>query len=162
FRHHREVTYMTHRMLGAGLALLLAASPALAANKEHQQLMADIRMLQEQSQLLQNLLAALNESLRAVNTRLDQQTEANRKALADQKLIIDNLSNDVRVVREKLDDNNVRVGTLAQEVEALRQSLQQISRPAPATTDSDAPAAGGGPPPAATLGQSPQKMFDSA
>ena len=33
--------------------------PAAAANKEHQQLMADIRMLQEQSQLLQNMLGSL-------------------------------------------------------------------------------------------------------
>jgi TolA-binding protein len=152
---------MTHRILGAVLALLLAAGPASAANKEHQQLMADIRMLQEQSQLLQNLLAALNESLKAVNTRIDQQTEANRKALADSKLIIDNLSNDVRVIREKLDDNNVRVGTLTQEVEALRQSLQQLGRPAATTSDSDTPPAGGAPP-AAALGQSPQKMYDSA
>jgi len=86
---------MTHRLIGAALALLVAAGPAAAANKEHQQLMADLRMLQEQSQLLQNLLGALNESLKAVNTRLDQQTEATRKALADQKLIVDNLSNDV-------------------------------------------------------------------
>src|SRR5262245_37456252 len=151
---------MTHRILGAALALFLAVVPASAANKEHQQLMADLRMLQEQSQLLQNLLAVLNESLRAVNTRLDQQTEANRKALADQKLVIDNLSNDVRVIREKLDDNNVRVGTLTQEVEALRQSLQQASRP---TTTPDADASGGGSPPTGpALGQSPQKMYDSA
>jgi tol-pal system protein YbgF len=155
---------MTQRILGALVALLIVAGPASAANKEHQQLMADIRMLQEQSQLLQNLLTALNESLKAVNTRIDQQTEANRKALADSKLIIDNLSNDVRVIREKLDDNNVRVGTLTQEVEALRQSLQQLGRPAATTSDSgDTPAAGGGAPSAApTLGQSPQKMYDSA
>lgn len=159
---------MTQRTLGAVLALLLVSVPASAANKEHQQLMADIRMLQEQSQLLQNLLAQLNESLRAVNTRIDQQTEASRKALADQKLVIDNLSNDVRVIREKLDDNNVRVGTLTQEVEALRQSLQQMSRPAATTNDAGDPAAAAGgatPPPAtggAAIGQSPQKMFDSA
>jgi TolA-binding protein len=153
-------------MLGIVLAILLAAAPASAANKEHQQLMADLRMLQEQSQLLQNLLAALNESLKAVNARIDQQTEANRKALADQKLVIDNLSNDVRVIREKLDDNNVRVGTLTQEVEALRQSLQQANRPAATTSDApDAGAALAPPPPgggAAALGQSPQKMYDSA
>ena len=79
--------------------------------------MADLRMLQEQSQLLQNLLGTLTEALKAVNTRLDQQTEANRKAFADQKLVIDNLTNDVRIIREKLDDNNVRVGSLTQEVE---------------------------------------------
>src|SRR5215475_1903396 len=104
---------MKHILCGATVALtigLFAAPPAAAANKEHQQLMADIRMLQEQAQQLQNLLATLNESLKAVNARLDQQAETNRKSFADTKLVVDNLSNDVRVVREKLDDTNVRVG----------------------------------------------------
>ena len=159
---------MKHTLFAATILAVLvasAAAPAAAANKEHQQLMADIRMLQEQSQQLQNLLAALNESLKSVNTRLDQQTEASRKAFADQKLVVDNLSNDVRVIREKLDDNNVRVGSLTQEVEALRQGLQQATRPsAPMTNDADPSAAGGAPPapPGPAVGQSPQKMFDSA
>ena len=117
---------MTHRVFAAllGVILLTAASPASAANKEHQQLMADLRMLQEQSQLLQNLLGSVTEALKAVNTRLDQQAETTRKAFADQKLVIDNLTNDVRIIREKLDDNNVRIGSLSQEVDSLRQSLQ--------------------------------------
>lgn len=154
---------MRHKLFGAALllAVLATASPAAAANKEHQQLMADIRMLQEQSQQLQNLLATLNESLKAVNTRLDQQAEANRKAFADAKLVVDNLSNDVRVVREKLDDNNVRVGSLTQEVEALRQGIQQASRPA-TSPDADPGAAGGAAPPPPGVGQSPQKLYDSA
>ena len=88
--------------------------------------MADLRMLQEQSQLLQNLIGSVTDALKAVNTRLDQQAETTRKAFADQKLVIDNLTNDVRVIREKLDDNNVRIGSLTQEVDSLRQSLQQI------------------------------------
>jgi TolA-binding protein len=168
---------MTQKLFAAALALALsaaAAAPASAANKEHQQLMADIRMLQEQSQILQNLLGALNESLKAVNARIDQQTESTRKALADQKLVVDNLSNDVRVIREKLDDNNVRVGSLTQEVEALRQSLQQLARPAPTPTMPDAAAtdpaaagaaAAGQPAPAAAapaIGPSPTKMYDAA
>src|SRR5919202_490942 len=140
---------MKHRIFGALLAgalVVAAAAPASAANKEHQQLMADIRMLQEQAQLLQNLLGTLNESLKAVNARLDEQANATRKAFADQKLIIDQLSNDTRVVREKLDDNNVRIGSLAQEVDALRQAMQQLaSRPtATASEPPDASAAAGG------------------
>ena len=96
---------MTQKVLGVlvAVALLAASSPAHAANKEHQQLMADLRMLQEQSQLLQNLLGTLNDALVKVNTRLDQQAEASRKAMADQKLVIDNLQNDVRVIREQAD-----------------------------------------------------------
>src|SRR6476660_3268147 len=108
------------------LAMAIAVvTPADAANKEHQQLMADLRMLQEQSQQLQNLIGSVTEALKGVNAKMDQQAEANRKAMADQKLVVDNLSNDVRVIREKLDDNNVRIGSLTQEVDALRQSLQQ-------------------------------------
>src|SRR6478752_266505 len=97
-------SYMNHTtlrpLLAAAFAVCLAA-PASAANKEHQQLMADIRMLQEQSQQLQNLIAQLGDTLKAVNARLDDQTNVNRKSFADQKLIIDTLSSDLRVVREK-------------------------------------------------------------
>jgi tol-pal system protein YbgF len=136
-------------VLLAVIFVAAAAAPSSAANKEHQQLMADLRMLQEQSQVLQNLLGTITETLKAVNTRIDQQSEAARKAAADQKLVIDNLTNDVRVIREKLDDNNVRIGSLTQEVESLRQSMQQMStRPAiTSTPDGDAAASGSAPPP---------------
>lgn len=155
-------------------AVVLAATPARAANKEHQQLMADLRILQEQSQQLQNLLGTLNDAIKAVNTRLDQQAETTRKAFADQKLVIDNLTNDVRVIREKLDDNNVRIGSLTQEVDSLRQSMQQVAaRPSP-TVEPDGGAAAGAagstgatgtapvpvPVPAVTV--SPKQLFDSA
>jgi TolA-binding protein len=164
---------MKHRVFGLllGMLLLAAASPARAANKEHQQLMADLRMLQEQSQQLQNLIGSVTEALKAVNSRLDQQAEATRKNSADQKLVIDNLTNDVRVIREKLDDNNVRIGSLTQEVESLRSSIQQSGVRPSVTNDAADPAApgaaAGGPPPSGVspgtpLGVSPQKLFDSA
>jgi tol-pal system protein YbgF len=149
-------------------ALVAAAGPASAANKEHQQMMADIRMLQEQAQLLQNLIGSLNETLKAVNARLDDQANASRKAFADQKVIVDTLSSDSRVIREKLDDNNVRLGSLSQELDALRQAIQQMSTRATTTTDADPAAAGAaGTSPTGGAGSpvvalSPQKMQDSA
>src|SRR3954447_20290929 len=161
---------MTQKILASLLAaaIVLAAAPARAANKEHQQLMADLRILQEQSQQLQNLLGTLNDAIKAVNTRLDQQAEATRKAFADQKLVIDNLTNDVRIIREKLDDNNVRIGSLTQEVDSLRQSMQNAPRPT-AGADADPSAGGTGAPtpparapPNAGITVSPTKLFDSA
>ena len=153
-----------------GAILLTVASPASAANKEHQQLMADLRMLQEQSQVLQNLIGSVTEALKAVNNRLDQQAETTRKAFADQKLVIDNLTNDVRVIREKLDDNNVRIGSLTQEVDSLRQSMQQGSRPSVTNDAADTQPGGGAPAagspsnsqPNAGVGVSPKQLFDSA
>ena len=154
----------------AMLMALLVARPASAANKEHQQLMADLRILQEQSQILQNMVGTLADAIKAVNTRLDQQAEANRRAVADEKLLVEMLTNDLRVVREKVDDNNVRVGSLTQEVDALRQLVQQaIARmTAPVSTDSGAPAGAPGlaaAPPAAggaLAGASPTKTYDEA
>jgi tol-pal system protein YbgF len=167
----------------AFFALVLAsaiARPAGAASKEQQQMMADIRMLQEQAQQLQNLIGALNttlnatlsEALKAVNTRLDDQTGSNRKSFADQKLIIDTLSSDLKVVREKVDDNNVRIGSLAQEVDALRQGLQQLgaARSSPGLDSTNAAAAGvpsetspaTAAPAALPIGTSPQRLYEQA
>ena len=175
---------MTRTLAPVLLAIALsfvAVAPMAAIDKEQRQMMADVRMLQEQAQQLQNLINALNtsltEALKAVNQRLDDQANANRKAFADQKLIIDTVSNDMRTVREKVDDTNVRIGSVSQEVDALRQSLlqslqQAAQRPA-ATETSDAtpgapPAdganAGAASPGAAPLavGTSPTKLYDQA
>ena len=113
------------------MAALLAVTsvPLGAANREHQQMMADIRMLQEQNQLLQAQLAAVTEALRQLTTKLDEQAGVSRKAFADQRLLVDGVSRDLRVVREKVDDNNVRVSSIAQEIEALRLSVAQPAPP---------------------------------
>jgi tol-pal system protein YbgF len=169
------MTYRVFRTLPALILTLLIAAPASARDKEHQQLMADLRMLQEQAQLLQNMLGTLAEALKAVNARLDQQADASRKSLADEKLLIDTLTKDLSIVREKVDDNNVRVGSLAQEVDALRQLVQQALARQPAqTTDLTAlgttpPPAGGGtaapapvPAPPRLAGASPTKTYEQA
>jgi TolA-binding protein len=160
----------------AVVATLALPSRAVAADKETRQMMADIRILQEQSQQLQNqiaaLVATLSESIKAVNARLEEQTNANRKSLADQKLVIDTMANDLRVLREKVDDNNVRVGSLGQEIDALRQSVSAMNTPRPfgvetttdptasaaAPPDTAAPPAGG----AVAVGASPKKLLDGA
>ena len=134
------------RILMAVALAGLAVRPAAAANKEHQQLMADIRILQEQQQILQNMIGTLTETLKeavkAVNTRLDEQVVSTRKSFADEKLVVDNLTSDLRIVREKVDDNNLRIASLTQEVDALRQAVQQAAaRTPPAAPDApDAPA----------------------
>jgi TolA-binding protein len=174
---------MKIKTFGAVLSLAFAAlvalpAPAAAADKETRQMMADIRILQEQSQQLQNqvtaLIATLTESMKAVNARLEDQTNTSRKSLADQKLVIDTMANDLRVLREKVDDNNVRVGSLGQEIDALRQSVSTMNAPRPfgfETAGGDSTAGGAttpdttAPPPAAGaagVGASPKKLLDGA
>jgi tol-pal system protein YbgF len=137
------------------------ATPAVAQRREMQQMAADIRILQEQTQLLQNALLGLTDALKAVNIRVDEQTGVNRKGFADAKLQADAMGGDLRVVRERVDDTNVRITSLSQEVEALRLAIPPMATmtvqvdPAAAPGLPGDPAAGTAPPLAGTPGAPP-------
>lgn len=173
----------TRAVLALGLALAyIAIAPATpqAADREHQQIMADLRMLQEQTQQLQALMNELGEALKSVNSRIEDQTSLERKAFADGKVQIDTMSGDLRVVREKVDETNVRLGTITQELESLRMSIPDpgalSSLPvntdgsgagaAPGTTlpggVTPPPASAGIPPSQPVSGAQPQRLFDSS
>jgi len=126
------------RAAAAGVAMLLMAAPAHAQRRELQQLAADLRILQEQTQLLQNQLITLTEALKAVNVRIDEQAGGIRKGFADNKLGTDAMGGDIRVVRERVDDTNVRITSLSQEVEAMREAISAL----PMMTPTDTAAAG--------------------
>jgi tol-pal system protein YbgF len=160
-------------IVAALLLIFVAAGPLSAASREQQQLMADIRMLQEQAQQLQALIADLTSAVKAVSARLDDQSALTRKAFADEKVLVDNVSGDVRVVREKVDETNVRLSSLSQELEALRVAIPQANPaaadagaadgPLPAgDTATGAPPAAPVPPAAASPGMSPQRLYDTA
>jgi tol-pal system protein YbgF len=166
---HRD-RFLRHTRLALVViaATLGPMTPAAAANREHQQILADIRMLQEQNQQLQLALANLTGVLRAITTRLDAQSEADRKTWADHRLLMDGMATELRIVREKLDDTKVRLSSLSQEVEALRAVMPtQWAPPAgpppeggSAATPAEAAPAPPVPNPAAGL--SPQRTFEQA
>ncbi len=137
---------------------------AAAANKEQQQLMAELRMLQEQQQQLQQMLGTLGEALKTLTTRLDDQGNVTRKAFADHRLLVEGVGETVRILRERADDTNVRLSTMTQELEAVRQTIAsqpQVTLP----PGGDQPTPGTGtPPPAVTPTPviAPQKLYDNA
>jgi len=145
--------------LGLGLLLTSSVTPASAQSQRERQMMADLRMLQEQTQLLQQQLTAaieqLNTTLKTINSRIDDQNAATRKSFADQKLATDQFGGDLRIVRERIDENTVRITTLAQEVEALRLAIPQFpsTPPMPVDPSTGAPAVPGAAPDAAATAQ---------
>jgi tol-pal system protein YbgF len=166
------------RAWGLGLAVLvLGASPAAAQSRREMQMMADLRMLQEQTQLLQQQLSAALEQLQAtlktLNARVDDQGAATRKSFADQKLAVDQFGSDLRVVRERIDENTVRITSLSQEVEALRLAIPQGgSAPGGAPPDASGtttPGAAADPSAPSTTptvalapGMTPQRMYNTS
>ncbi|TAK15748.1 MAG: tetratricopeptide repeat protein [Acidobacteria bacterium] len=158
---------------------LFVPRPAHAQNREHQQMFADLRMLQEQVQQLRLAVNTLAETVKTVNTKQDDQANAIRKSFADQKVLTDQLTDSIRILREKGDDTNVRMSTLSHELETLRQSLQSLQNAvvqalaalSAQTPQTAAPPAGGDPaaqpPPTAPAGppattQSPQVLYENA
>ena len=171
---------MKQTLSAVTLSIALAAgvaAPVWAQSREERQMMADIRILQIQAQEMQNLVTAMNQSvseaLKAVNAGLSEQTDVTRKAFADQNSVIDALSSDLRIVREKIDDSNVRVGSLAQEVDSLRQLVAEMNARWPAALEAD-PLGGTAQPDAlhppspptlsrgAAPGASPERMWNAA
>ena len=117
-------------VLGWACALLVV-TPVRGADREHQQMLADIRMLQEQTVRLNLLLGTFDESIQTLMTKLDAkldvQSQDTRRGFADQKLLVDNVLSGVRIVREKVDETNVRVSSLAEEVEAMRVAIPRMT-----------------------------------
>ncbi len=169
------------RIMLAALLLVGATSPLGAANREHEQLMADIRMLQEQNQRLQQALVSLADTLKTVTARLDEQGAATRKGFADQKLVVDSVAGDLRVLREKLDETNVRLTSLSQDVDGVRDMIPKLAAqpapltstdpsaaPAPPLSAGTAPAPAGGTPPAPApsganaTGTTPRRLYETA
>src|SRR5690348_14027558 len=78
----------------------LMAVPARAQNREHLLMTADLKILQQQNQELAATLAQmiqlLNETAKALNTRIDQTNESIRKGFADQSLTLNTTAGDVR------------------------------------------------------------------
>jgi tol-pal system protein YbgF len=156
-------------------ALLLAPASASAASKEQLLLMAELRMMQQNQQQLAQSLIALADSLKTVTGRLDDQAAASRKALADQRLLIEGMTDTVRMLREKSDDTNVRLSSITQELESIRQTISSIPQPVAVVTPATDPAAdpaggttsaGSAPVPPVRVNPppnlSPQRTYDTA
>jgi tol-pal system protein YbgF len=162
--------------------LVLGPSMAHAQSREQRQMMASLQILQEQAQQLALTVSALQQSLdeavKALASRTDDAAAASRRAFADQALLVEGVAKDVRVVRERSDDNSVRIAALREELEALRTAVlalqQPAAPPAQVTIGPDGlpvvPPPGANPPPASVpptsggsiAGLSPARMLDTA
>lgn len=117
----------TRLLAAAALAWLALAAVPAAQNRAELQMNADLRMLQEQVSRLQLATNQLTEQLKLINKRLDDQTSTGQKQAADVRQLVTNLANTVGIVREKVDDNTVRVSQLGQELPAIRSGLSMVA-----------------------------------
>ena len=154
------------------LIVLVSTTTVVAADREHEQLMADIRMLHQHTMRLHLMVNGLMEALETISANQEELGTAMRRAFADQRLTIDNVSSNGRILREKLDETNVRIAALSQEIEALRvsipppppiQTTEQQANPESAQPNAATSSPASPLPVAPTVaGGSPQRLYDTA
>jgi tol-pal system protein YbgF len=111
---------------GAAWLALLAAAPVAAQNREHQQLSAELRQLQEQNQQLSLAIAQLTEALKAINVRLDANEQFQQRRFADQENLVKNVGTDLSAIRERSQDIDRRMRSLSDEVDALSKTILSL------------------------------------
>lgn len=156
------------RSIALGVVVLcMGAGPLSAADREHEQVMADIRMLEARAAQLELMLAALHDAVRSLTVTFAEHRDEVRRAFADQQLATGSVVAGVRVIRETLEENNVRVSSLSQEIEALRAAIPPMAPAYTSLVDPDTglpldPVPAPRPPAAIPPGVSPQRMYDTA
>jgi len=154
-------------LLGSIVLSLALSDPSTAQSDEERQIMADLRILQMQTQDLALMVATLTKALDDMALSVTDQAAVNRQSFADSRLLVDTVANSIRVLREKVDDTNVRISSFSQEIEALRVSIPRF----PVTIDDSEATESEGeqvsapspePPLPTNPGMSPQRLYDNA
>jgi tol-pal system protein YbgF len=112
------------------LTLLLFAglsAPAGAQNRQDLQMLADMRLLQENVAKLQLTVNILLEQIKATNAQVDANRNLAQKLHAEQMVQIRDIAQNMSVLNEKLADSSVNVLKLTQEMGSLRSAIAMQS-----------------------------------
>lgn len=164
--------------LVAGLCLL-TASPR-AQSREQIQLMADLRIVQEQAQQLRLAVGQLGEQMKTLATTLTEQASGTNKQTADALALVRDMQRTLEGIGSQMSANTLQVQRFKDEIESLRkgqtllqqqqsQILQQLLAISALAPQSDPGAAGGSvttppppPPGSQPLPSSPESLFQQA
>ena len=91
---------------------ILGVNPAFGQSAAERQLAADIRMLEQRADRIENTLNELAQAVQVLGKQLSEQANATRKLSADQKVVLDDLLTTVRALREQLAATNQRLAEI--------------------------------------------------
>ncbi len=142
---------MSKKSLWISLGLTLMAASAAWAQKKEDIILAELRQIQAQLSELQTSQAALKTVVDSLNAGAAEQQDSLRKNLADSKIGMERLQQDMSILSERIDETNSRLGGLREDLVTLRQSREPIVVP----TIEPAPGEASPPPATAANGQAP-------
>jgi TolA-binding protein len=104
---------MSRPILFVWLALFSAA-PVFAQSAAERQLAADIRILEQRTDRIEQAIAELARALEGFGKKLTDDANATRKLSADQTVVVQDVVTAVGVLREQLAETNQRLTTLVE------------------------------------------------
>jgi tol-pal system protein YbgF len=115
------------RLLSAAAVLGVALAPVAipAQSRQDQQMLQELRILQEQVQQLRTAVAALAEQTKATNARLDNQETLVRTNHADDSDTLRAVKAQVDALSERVNQYAQQVGRFGAEITSLRAGLDQ-------------------------------------
>ena len=118
-------------VLAAAMTMAVVSPSPAAAQRNRDQIIAELRQMQSQMNELRNAQAMLAETLQELLTLTRSEQDTMRKSLADSTVTLQQLQNDLSVLSARVDETNGRIGNLTQEFVSIRQSQQPLIVPAP-------------------------------
>jgi tol-pal system protein YbgF len=156
------------------LVNLSTAVPARAQNRVEQQMILDIRSVDDQLKQLLLAVNQLSEALKTVNGKVDAESTARSKGFADVQTLINNANSNLTALQERTSDNKVQIQKATQELEATKKGLDMLTvmvtqalaqvpaNPAPPGQPGEAASSGSAPPVAPSIPASSKEYYDRA
>ena len=137
----------------AAFVLTSATAPLSSARqRDRDNILAELRQIQSQLSQIQDTQATLAQAILDLSERAEQGQDSLRKTLADSKVAVERLEQDLSIISARVDETNGRIGNLRQEVVSMRQTQQPLVLPADVTTEGTGEAGDG---PVASEGDAP-------
>ncbi len=133
-----------NRLSSLILVATLTAPVAAIADKDHDQILAELRQLQIQISVLQTNQGRLEQALDRMSKLLIEQDSSIRRTMVDTGTTLDAVQENLGVLSERLDETNGRLGNLRHEVASLRPTQPIVI---PETPVGGGPTSSGGAPP---------------
>ena len=104
---------------------------ANSAQRDRENIIAQLRQIQSQLQEIQNSNNTLAQVVLELKAQYEGQQNTLQKALADSTLSIEELNHDLSILSARVNETNERVGNLRQEFSSMRQNQQPLILPTP-------------------------------
>lgn len=136
-------------------------TPSATAQRDRDQIVAELRQIQAQLAQLQSSHAALKQAVEELTAANAERQSALQKTLADGNLALGRLEQDLSILSARVDETNGRIGNLREEFASLRQTQQPLVLPPAEAADGESEEETP-PPPVVAAGPSVTDIYNQA